>query len=321
VEATPVSFVAAERLWLLVLVVGLAAFYVALQLRRRQHAVRFTNVDLLASVAPARAGWRRHAAAGALLLSLAFFVAGFARPSHLEKVPRQEATVVLAIDTSASMEATDVAPSRLAAAQQAATSFAEQLPSGFRLGLVSFNGSARVVVSPTTDHQAVADAIGRLRLGTSTAAGEAVYTSLDLIRATTTADPSTRHDAARIVLMSDGATTVGRPVSQAALAAKDAGVPVSTIAFGTEDGTVAIDARLIPVPVDKASMEELARDSGGKSFSATTGKELKAVYRDIRSAIGYTTETREISATLTGVALLLALAGIAGSLAWSGRIL
>jgi len=321
VAQAAVSFLAASRLWLLVPILALVAWYVTMQRQRRTYAVRFTNVDLLASVAPQRgAAWRRHAAAGALFLSLALLTVGFARPSHVEKIPRQEATIVLAIDTSASMQATDVEPSRLAAAQQAASAFSRQLPAGFRLGLISFNGSAHVVVSPTLDHQQVVQAIANLRLGESTAAGEAVHTALDVIQATTTADPSLRQDAARIVLMSDGATTVGRPVEEAAQAAKAAGVPVSTIAFGTEDGTVQIGFRTIPVPVDRAAMQTLAHDSGGTYFSASTGEELSAVYRDIRSAIGFTREVREVTASVTALALLFGLAGVGAAVYWGGRV-
>lgn len=315
------NFLAPERLALLVLVLALAGAYVFLQQRRRHYAVRFTNLDLLASIAPQRPGWRRHVGAASMLLALSLLVLSFAKPTRLEKVPREEATVVLAIDTSASMQATDVAPSRIAAAQQAAISFVGQLPLGFRLGLVAFNGTARVVVTPTVDHQLVADAIEQLQLGQSTAAGEAVYTSLDVIRASLSDPSATRKDAARIVLMSDGATTVGRPVQQAAAAAADAGVPVSTIAFGTDSGTVAIGNRLVPVPVDREAMELLAVTSGGSFFEATTGEELGAVYKDIRSTIGFTTERREATAWLAGIALLFAFTGVAAGLVWTGRLL
>ena len=315
------DFLAPERLLLLALVAGLAGAYVYLQQRRRHYAVRFTNVDLLASIAPSRPGWRRHLGAASMLLALSLLVLSFAKPTRLEKVPREEATVVLAIDTSASMQATDVAPSRIAAAQQAATSFVGQLPLGFRLGLVAFNGTARVVVTPTVDHQLVADAINQLQLGQSTAAGEAVYTSLDVIRASLSDPGATRKDAARIVLMSDGATTVGRPVLAAAAAAADAGVPVSTIAFGTDSGTVAIGNRIVPVPVDREAMEALATTSGGSFFEAYTGEELGAVYKDIRSTFGFTTVRREATAWLAGIALLFAFTGVAASLVWTGRLL
>jgi Ca-activated chloride channel family protein len=319
-------------LWLLGLlaVAALVGLYVLLQLRRKAYATRFTNVALLSSLMPRRPGWRRHVAAAGLLGSLAMLVVGFARPTRPVRVPRSEATVMLAIDVSASMDATDVAPNRLAAAQQSATAFAEHLPAKFRLGLVAFDGVARVLVPPTDDHETVANAIAHLELGPRTAAGEAVYAALDAIAAststpTTASQPAAAGEApkgtARIVLMSDGATTSGRPVSEAAVAARDAGVPVSTIAFGTDDGTVTIGNDVIPVPVDRQALQELADDSGGRFFQAASGEELSAVYRDIGTAIGYRTVRREVTATFTGLALVLAAAGVAAGMAWGGRLL
>ena len=323
------TFLSPGRLLLLVGVVGLVAAYVVLQRRRRHYAVRFTNLELLAAVAPRRPGWRRHVAAGALLGALALLVVGFARPTRPVRVARNEATVMLAIDVSASMEATDVAPSRLAAAQQSATDFAEHLPDKFRLGLVAFDGVARVLVPPTSEHKIVASAISRLQLGPRTAAGEAVYAALDAIAAssstpTTTSQPAAAGEApkgtARIVLMSDGATTSGRPVTEAAVAARDAGVPVSTIAFGTDTGTVTIGNSLIPVPVDREALQQLADDSGGTFFQAASGEELNAVYRDIGTAIGYRSVRREVTATFTGLALVLAAAALGAGMAWGGRV-
>jgi Ca-activated chloride channel family protein len=324
------TFLAPGRLVLLIAVAALIVAYAVLQRRRRHYAMRFTNLELLAALAPRRPGWRRHVAAAALLGALALLVVGFARPTRAVRVPRNEATVMLAIDVSASMEATDVPPNRLAAAQQSATDFAEHLPDRFRLGLVAFDGVARVLVPPTSDHETVAGAISRLRLGPRTAAGEAVYAALESIAGATTSPATPRSSGpgeaparatARIVLMSDGATTSGRPTSEAALAARDAGVPVSTIAFGTDAGTVTIGNTLIPVPVDRFALQQLADLSGGKFFQAASGEELSGVYRDIGTAIGYRTVRREATATFTGAALLLAAAGVAAGMAWGGRVL
>ncbi|MDQ1437839.1 MAG: Ca-activated chloride channel [Acidimicrobiaceae bacterium] len=310
-------FLATGRLWLLLAVAAVVVAYVLLQRRRRHHAVRFTNLELLAVVAPKRPGWRRHVAAGVLLASMLSLVVGFARPTMAQRVPRRQATVMLAIDTSASMQAEDVAPNRLAAAQRAATDFVQHLPPRFRLGLISFDGTARVLVPPTTEHAQVTSAIARLRLGPRTAAGEAVYTALDTIAAANAAN----NDAARIVLMSDGATTSGRPVDQAAQAAKDAKVPVSTIAFGTDDGTVNLGGQVIPVPVDRDALRKLADTSGGRFFEAASGEELTAVYRDIGSTVAYRTVRHEVTASFTGLGLLLLAAGLIAGLAWSGRVI
>lgn len=311
------TFLAGGRLWLLLAVAAVAAAYVFLQRRRRHHAVRFTNLELLASVAPRRPGWRRHVAAGVLVGALGVLVVGFARPTMAQRVPRQQATVMLAIDTSISMQASDVAPTRLAAAQQAAADFVELLPDKFRLGLISFDGAARVLVSPTTEHEIVKTAISALRLGPRTAAGEAVFTALDAL----SAEKANENDAARIVLMSDGATTTGRPVDAAAAAAAEAKVPVSTIAFGTDAGTVTFSGQTVQVPVDRDAMRSLADATGGKFFEAASGEELTAVYRDIGSTVAYRTVRNEVTATWTGVGLVLLTAGLVLSMVWTGRVL
>jgi len=314
------TFLAPARLWLLVAVVALAGAYVVLQQRRRHYAVRFTNLELLDTVAPRRPGWRRHVAAGALLAALAALTIGFARPVHDAQVARRGATLLVAIDTSGSMAATDVTPSRLDAAEQAAKDFVTSLPAGLRVGLVSFDAGARLVVSPTTDHAAVARAVGTLQLGTATAGGEAIFTSLAAI-ASDAAATRTPRAVARIVFMSDGATTIGRTLPEAAAAAKDAKVPVSTIAYGTDAGTVTINGEVIPVPADRPALKAVADATGGTAFDAPSGKQLAAAYRSIGRALRRETQRREATAVFTGVGLLLAAAGVTASLIWGGRIL
>jgi Ca-activated chloride channel family protein len=305
------SFLAARWLWLLLAVAAVLAGYLWLQLRgRRQAAVRFTNVELLASVAPKRPGWRRHVGAGLLLASLIGMVVALARPTHDVKVPKQS-TVVLAIDVSVSMQATDVAPSRFAAAKKAAKQFAESLPSSARLGLVSFAGTAQIKVRPTSDHDAVAKAIDELELAESTAIGDAVLSSLQAIGDAT---PAT------IVLLSDGTTTVGTPDDVAAGIAKEAKVAVTTIAFGTDAGEVTYNGETIPVPVGRDELARLAEQTGGRSFEALSAKELAQVYGDIRTAVGFRTKTREATTGVLGIALVLGLAAAAASLRWSSRL-
>lgn len=316
------TFLAGERLLFLLAVAGVAAAYLVQQRRRRRYAVRFTNLALLDSVAPHRPGWRRHLPAAALLLALASLVLAFARPAAPVRVPQERATILLAIDTSISMEATDVEPTRLQAAQDAATGFVRQLPPRFNVGLVSFSGSASLVVPPTLDRAAVRSAIGSLQLGPRTAIGEAVFAALDSIRTFdervdgTTGKPP----AARIVLMSDGGNTAGRTVDEAAAAADDAGVPVSTIAYGTPGGTVVTQGQTVPVPVDEDALRALAEQTSGTAFAATSGAELKDVYADIGRSVGYRTEHREVTSWFVGFALLAALAAAAGSLLWFSRL-
>lgn len=313
------SFLAPDRLWLLLAVAVLVAAYVVQALRRAAYTVRFTDLDLLASVAPRRPGWRRHVPASLLLLSLIALVVGFARPQGEVSVTRERATVVVALDVSLSMNATDVSPSRDAAARQAASRFVADLPPRFNVGLVSFSGTASVAVPPTQDHAAVAAAVQDLSLGSGTAIGEAVLAglgSLDLVPGADGQAPP----PARIVLLSDGTNTVGRPVSQAEQAARAAGVPVSTIAFGTQDGTVEVDGTEIAVPVDRAALRALADDTGGTSYTAESASALSDVYRDIGSQVGTTKEQREITARFTGLGLLLAAGAAVLGLLWGTRL-
>ena len=311
------TFLAPGRLWLLVLPVALALAYVVMQRARRRYAVRFTNLDLLASVAPRRPGWRRHVTAAVLLGAITLLTVGFARPVVERQVPKERATIILALDVSTSMSAADVAPSRIVAAQQAAVEFAQSLPEGLELGLVSFAATATLHVAPTTDRAAVTGAISALALRTSTAIGEAIFASLGAVEAHFAASERT---AAHIVVMSDGTTTAGRPDAEAAAAATAAGVPVSTIAYGTDTGAITVGGRLIPVPVDRDALRAIAETTGGQFFEAADADQLRAVYDDIGRVVGYETEQHEITHTLVGLALVAAVASAAGSLLWLGRL-
>ncbi|MGA3562473.1 VWA domain-containing protein [Melissospora conviva] len=307
--------------WLLTLlpVLALAAAYIWRQLHRQAYAVRFTNVDLLRTVAPKGIGWRRHVPAVALLLGLLVLATGLGRPSVDTRQPLERATVMLAIDVSLSMQAEDVAPTRLEAAQEAAKQFVAELPESYNVGLVSFAKSANVLVAPTKDRSAVTSAIDGLTLAESTATGEAVFTCLEAIRMVP-ADGAEGIPPARIVLLSDGYRTAGRSVEEAASAASAAHVPVSTIAFGTDGGTVDISGQLQPVPVDRPALAALAESTEGFFYEAETVSELKQVYQDMGSSIGYRTEPREITQWYAGGALLLLLAAGAASLVWTSRL-
>lgn len=308
--------------WLLAVlpVVALAGLYVWRQLHRRAYALRFTNVDLLRTIAPKGLGWRRHVPATAFLLCLLVLAAALARPSVDTREPLERATVMLAIDVSLSMQAGDVSPNRLAAAQEAAQQFVEELPASYNLGLVSFAKAANVLVPPTKDRQAVVTAVDGLVLAESTATGEAVFTCLEAIRSVP-ADGAAGIPPARIVLLSDGYRTSGRSVEEAAAAAQAANVAVSTIAFGTDGGQVDIGGQLQRVPVDRFALAELAATTEGHFYEAASVNELKQVYQDMGSSIGFRTEPREVTQWYAGVALLLALCAGATSLLWSSRIL
>ncbi|MBA3281675.1 MAG: VWA domain-containing protein [Acidimicrobiia bacterium] len=316
-----IEFRAAERLWLLIGVGLLAVSYLVMLRRRRSYAVRFTNLALLDTVAPKRPGWRRHLPAILLLAALAGMVGAFAQPARLERVPRERATIIVAIDTSLSMEATDVRPNRLKAAQAAAKSFVNLLPKRLNVGLITFNGIAQIKVPPTQERDQLLAEIDQLRLGERTAIGEAIYASLEAIRSAPAGEDG-KAVPARIVLMSDGSTTVGRPDAQASAAAKKAKVPVSTIAFGTPEGTIEIEGQPGPVSVavNPGALEKIANATDGTAFTAATGDELKAVYSDIGSSVGFTTEQRDITGTFVGASLLALFAAALLSQLWFSRL-
>ncbi|MFE9684734.1 VWA domain-containing protein [Streptomyces sp. NPDC006285] len=308
--------------WLLLLVplVLLIGAYVLVQRGRGRYAVRFTNLDLLDKVAPRRPGRRRHVPAAAFCAMLALLVVGFARPTTEVRVPRERATIVVAFDVSASMEATDVEPTRFEAAQRAALAFVDRLPDRFNAGLVPFSGSATVAVPPTTDRNALRSAIERLTTGEGTAIGEAVVAARDAVRRLDR-EAGTRPPPAHIVLLSDGSNTTGRSVESAAQEAAGDRIPVSTIAYGTEDGTIDLPSGdTVRVPVDGPALRNLASRTGGDFHEAATGEELQAVYGDIGSSVGHRTEEREIWQWFVAAGLLAALAAAATSLLWFSRL-
>lgn len=317
------SFQAAGWLLLLLGVAGLIAVYVVLQLRRKQYAARFSNVELLASIAPKRPGWRRHTAFGVLLLSLAAFSLAMAKPSTDVRVPRDRATVMLAIDVSLSMGAEDISPDRFTAAKVAARDFVEVLPERINLGLVAFAGTANTIVPPTTNRAEVIAGIESLQLAEATATGEAIFACLNAISAfqsqLETSDEGPPPSA--IVLMSDGYRTVGRLETQATDAAKAAQVPVSTIAFGTDAGVLELDGELIPVQVDREALREIAEETGGTYKSAESAGQGREVFADLGSQIGYTTQPQEVTTWFVGAGLILAFIATGLALLWSNRLL
>jgi Ca-activated chloride channel homolog len=311
--------------WLLLLIPAAALLigYVIFQLRRKRFVARFTNVELLASVAPRRPGWRRHLTFALLLIAMSLLTIGTAQPTASVRVPRDRATVMMAIDVSLSMKATDVLPDRITAAKTAAKSFADVLPPRINLGLVKFGGNASVLVPPTIDRDSIKVAIDGMQMQDSTAIGEAVFTCLDAIAtfAKATTSRGDKPPPARIVLMSDGANNKGRTPEQAAAAAKQAGVTVSTIAFGPDDGTVDIPGYgPQPVPADKPTLRELAQSTGGSSHVAASAEALQSVYNDIGQQIGFTTTRKIVSWRFLAIGLLFTLAAGATSLLWAGRL-
>lgn len=305
-------------------VAALLVAYLLASRRRRHLTVRFANLALLERVAPRRPGGWRHAGFAVILVGLVLLVVAMAGPTAETKVPRNRATVMLAIDVSLSMQATDVAPNRLDAAKDAAKEFADDLTPGVNLGLISFAGIATVLVSPTADRAPVRSAIDSLKLDERTATGEAILSALQSIdmfsRATGGSTGSADLVPARIVLMTDGKRTVGRSEQDAAARAKEAGVPVSVIAFGTDHGSIDLDGTRVPVPLDTDAMRQIARISGGDFHTAHTAAELRSVYSQLGEQIGYETVRRDASRPWLIAGTIVAMIGASVALATSGRV-
>jgi Ca-activated chloride channel family protein len=314
-----VSFQAPLLLGSLALVPLVAIAYVVAQRRRRRFAVHYTNVDLLASVA-GRA-WSRHVPALLALVALAALLVALARPQHTVAAERREATVMLVIDTSGSMLATDIKPRRLAAAQTAARTFTGKVPDDFRLGLIGFGTHASQLVGPTTDHSQVLAGINRLQVHGATAMGDA----LDLaLRSATTpvADilGRSKRIPAAIVLLSDGDSTRGKDPITVAQQAKKAKVPIYTVALGTPNGTLTQKGRTTPVPPDPLVLQEIARDTGGQFFAAPDAARLQDVYSHLGTRLAHVREKRQVTSAFAGGALVLLLAGAGVGLLRGGRL-
>jgi Ca-activated chloride channel family protein len=296
----PMTLTGFEHPWwfLFILVVaGLVGLYIAMQAARRKRLLRFANTELLESVAPKRPSRWRHLATVLLMLSLVMFTIAMAGPTHDVRIPRNRAVVMLVIDVSQSMKATDVSPSRLVATQEAAKQFVDQMTPGVNLGLISYAGTANVLVSPTTNRDASKNAIDKLQVADRTATGEAIFSALQAISTVgAVIGGGDTPPPARIVLMSDGKETVPsnpdnpKGAYTAARTAKDQGVPISTVSFGTPNGYVDMDGQRTPVPVDDEMLKRIAQLSGGKAYTASSVDELKEVFTNLQEQIGYETQ-------------------------------
>jgi len=286
-----------DRLWLLGAVAVMAMAYGAVLRWRRAAAMRFTQLDLLDQVVPQRPSSRRHVVAALQLLGLAAGVVAIARPitTTIERT-ESEGRIVVLFDVSNSMAAEDVAPTRLAAAQQAAEDFIAQVADDIEIGLVSFSGSVAVEVQPTLDRTTLANAITNLTLDDSTAIGDALITGTNLLTQRQVPDEpgETENDdplaPGALVLLSDGETTFGVPTEEGARFAAAAGVPVFTIAFGTTGGFIEnpVTGEIIDVPVKPLPLQDAAATTGGQSYEAASATELADAYQRIQDLLGDT---------------------------------
>jgi len=316
----PLAFLSPERLYILLVIPLLVLGYIFATRRKNRRGMRFTNTSMLDVVVPQQSQWRRHLAVALSLLSLITLTAAFARPKTEVQVPRERATVVLVLDASLSMQATDVPPTRLDAAKKAATGFVDQLPEKYNVSVVAMAGAASILVPPTTAHNTVANAINSVQLQDSTAIGEGIFTALSALQQAPK-DPNNPNSVApgAIVLLSDGSNTAGRAPQQAAAAAKAAKVPVYTIAYGTENGYVDLDGKRETVPVDHVLMQRIADLSGGEYFTATSAEQLSRVYENIGSEVGYEKADREVTSRFAGYGLAFAVLAALGAISLGAR--
>jgi Ca-activated chloride channel family protein len=302
------------------------AAYVVAQRRRRRYAVRYTNVDVLASVA-ARAGWARHVPALLALLALVALLVALARPQRTVAAEVQAATVVMVTDTSGSMLAKDIAPDRLTAAKNAGHALADKLPRDFRLGLISFGTRVSQLVEPTTDKARVKAAVDSLKFSGKTAMGDGLALALDSARAPVT-DPTTglpQRLPAAIVLLSDGASTVGQDPITVAERARKLKIPVYAVALGTQGGYLEHTAKngsvsRSPVPPDTATLQEIARETRGRYYQAADAQQLTDIYRGLGTRCSTNKEKQEVTAAFAGGGFVLLLAGMVAAMARGGRL-
>jgi Ca-activated chloride channel family protein len=281
-----VSFQNPIYLPILILIPALALLYVLAQRRRSTYAVRFTNLDLLASVIGKRPGIRRHVPTALFLLGLTALVLAAAGPVLNLEVARNRASVMLVIDVSGSMDATDVVPSRLEAARSAARTLIGQLPPSAEVGLVSFNTQTTLQSPLTTNHDAVSGALDNLHAGGGTAIGDGIMAALEELNRSVASTPEASRPPAIIVLLTDGSSNAGIDSQTAADNARAAGVPVVTVGVGQRGKPTFVRGQQVD-GVDEAVLQGIATSTGGKYYYAEQSDQLSKIYSSLGSSFGW----------------------------------
>lgn len=308
----------------LVVVPGVVALYVWRERGRPRAAARFGNPALFPNLVGARPGWRRHLPVAVMLVALASMIVGVARPRATVSVRREEATVELVVDVSRSMGATDVKPSRLDAARADAERFLAEIPSRYRVGLISFGTRAVSTVPPTTNRDLLRQGLASLRPSDGTALGDALTLAVRLGQRLRTGDGAVPPES--VLLISDGASNDGRtPIPAAIRTARAAHVPVSAILVGTPDGQVTATLtggykEIIKVPPSPQTLQQVARGTGGRVFTAASDARLRDVYEQLGSRLGSKREAREVTDVFAGGSAALMLTGGLLSMLWFRRI-
>ncbi len=341
------NFVWPDLLWLLLAVPLLVALYIWLLYRRKKNTVRYASLALVRQAAGKGPGWRRHVPPALMLLAIATLLVATARPLALVALPMEEQTIVLAMDVSGSMRATDVHPNRLIAAQEAAKAFVRDLPRSVRVGIVSFAGTAAVVQPPTQNHEDVYAAIDRFQLQRATAIGSGIVLSLATLFPDAGIDlsqvtgerlmppepgeekpekpfkpvPPGSYRPGAIILLTDGQRTTGPDPMDAAKMAADRGVKVFSVGIGTKEGEViGFEGWSMRVRLDEDTLKNIANLTRAEYFYAGTADDLKKVYQSLGTRLVVEKKETEISGLFAAAAAVLVLLAAGLSVAWFGRV-
>ena len=349
------TFLWPQMLWLLPIVPILAGLYVLLLRRRKRGAVRYSGLSIVREAMGTRGSWRRHLPPALLLTAVTLMIIAVARPAAVVTLPSQRGTVILTMDISGSMRASDIEPSRIEAAQEAARAFVRSQPRNVRIGVVAFAGTATVVQAPTTEREDIFAAINRFRAQRGTAIGSGILTSLQTIfedsemifdpdpelsdrfgsrgaplgsaREPAPAAPSFEprapgsYASAVVVLLSDGQTTQGPDPIEAAGRAADLGIRIFTVGLGTTDGEIlGFMGRRMRVQLDEDTLKTIANRTDGRYFRAGTGADLTEIYKALSTQLILETDKTEITAFFTAAAATLTLVAALVSVMWFSRI-
>jgi Ca-activated chloride channel family protein len=341
----------ADLLWLLLLLPALVALYFYLLRRKKKFALRYASLDIVKEAMGTGIGVRRHIPPLLFLLGLTVLILAIARPTATVLLPSQHETIILAMDVSGSMRATDVEPNRLVAAQNAAKAFVAEVPDSVRIGVVAFAGTATVAQAPTRNKEEIVAAIDRFQLQRATAIGSAILVSLATIfpnsgidiASFSYPDPKARppaaggtaananapkpvapgsYNSAVVILLTDGQRTTGPDSVQAARLAADRGVRVYTVGIGTVAGeTIGFEGWSMHVRLDEETLKTIADVTRGEYFYAGSAADLKKVYQNLNSKLVLETRKTEVTALFAAAAALLALGAALLSMLWFNRIL
>lgn len=312
------EFKTPERLWVLLALPALILLYLLLMRLKGRVSFRFTNTGMLGSVVGSQRRWTRHLAVAMSLCSLVALGLAWAQPLGTERVPRERATVVMVVDTSLSMQAEDVQPNRLTAAKESAMEFVNELPDGYNVALVSLSGTPSIKMPPSTDRGALERALMALQLEEGTALGEAITVALQAIDQAPVGDGE-EPPPAMIVMLSDGTNTEGAGPGAAVSAAKQAEIPIFTIAYGTQNGYVDVDGQRENVAPDIATLRQIAQETGGRSVTADSVAALQDAYKEIGSSVGYEEVSKPITAQYALGALGFAIVAALGAVMMAAR--